>query len=121
MSNGHIRTGQDGEEIACSWLKDNGYQIIARNWRAKHLEIDVICLKEDQLVFIEVKTARFSSSFFPEMNLSFRKQRCLRQAATTFCNQNPQLCELPMRFDVIAITIYPNQNPEIYCIEDAFR
>lgn len=117
----HLQLGRAGEMLACSFLKSNGYQVIVQNWRAEHLELDIICLKESQLIFVEVKTARFSIGFFPEMNLTFRKQQHIRQAAAIFFHQNPQYDGLSARFDVVAITIYLGRNPEIYHIEDAFR
>ena len=54
--------GESGEEYALTLLKNNGYQIIQRNFRSKIGEIDIIALQSGNLVFIEVKT-RWSAKF----------------------------------------------------------
>ena len=54
--------GKLAEDYAVKLLKRNGYKVIERNFRSKFGEIDIICLKDDCLVFVEVK-ARWSLRF----------------------------------------------------------
>lgn len=115
------KLGKYGETLARNWLETNNYQILFQNWRFKHLEIDIVCQKSNQLVFVEVKTTFAKTGFFPEMNISHQKQERLRRAAAAFYHKNPSYTELPARFDVLAITVFSDQQPEIYPIEDAFR
>lgn len=49
-------TGKIGEEIAVAYLKQNGYQIIERNFECRQGEIDIIAKDKNDLVFVEVKT-----------------------------------------------------------------
>ena len=49
------KIGNEGENIACEFLVQNGYEIIARNWRTRTGEIDIIAQKCDIIVFVEVK------------------------------------------------------------------
>ncbi len=48
-------TGNQSETVACDWLAGSGYQIIARNWKVKLCEIDIVAEKEGVLTFVEVK------------------------------------------------------------------
>ncbi|MDP3947513.1 MAG: YraN family protein [bacterium] len=55
----NIETGKLGEDIACDFLKENGFLILLRNFREKWGEIDIIARDKDKtLVFVEVKTVR---------------------------------------------------------------
>lgn len=58
------QTGDQGEDLACKYLKNLGYQIIERNYRIRGGEIDIVARDGDTLVFVEVK-ARFSHDFGP--------------------------------------------------------
>lgn len=51
----HNDLGRKGEEKAVEYLVREGYVVLERNWRLKHRELDVICLKGDLLVVVEVK------------------------------------------------------------------
>ena len=48
--------GQRGEQQASEYLKKNGYQILSRNYRSGRSEIDIICQKDNTLIFCEVKS-----------------------------------------------------------------
>ena len=50
----HNDLGRKGEEKAVEYLVREGYVVLERNWRLKHRELDVICLKGDLLVVVEV-------------------------------------------------------------------
>lgn len=106
--------GEAAEATACRFLRHSGYEIVARNWRTRTGEVDVIARDGDVLVFVEVK-ARASEAFGgPEAAVDWRKQRRLIAAARAFVAATA--CELAMRFDVVSIR--PN---EIAIIQDAFQ
>lgn len=48
--------GRRGEDEAAKYLEENGYTVICRNYRAGHLETDIVCEDETHTVFVEVKT-----------------------------------------------------------------
>jgi len=58
----HNKFGTEGETLAAQWLKEKGYEILQRNWRHSHYEIDIIALKNKMLHIIEVKSRNFSCS-----------------------------------------------------------
>jgi putative endonuclease len=56
MAARHLITGKSGEEAAVRYLRGKGYKVLDTNWRHGGLEIDIICLHKDTVVFVEVKT-----------------------------------------------------------------
>ena len=52
----HNELGKKGEEIAAQYLSEKGYEILERNWRNRHKEIDIIAKDGNELVIVEVKT-----------------------------------------------------------------
>lgn len=73
--------GAWGENVAAEWLTEHGYQIIPRNVRTPYGEIDIIAKQADITVFVEVKTLTFSKEFFPEKNITLKKQQHMLNAA----------------------------------------
>lgn len=95
-------SGQRGEQLAGEYLSGKGYEILATNWRTGHKEIDIIALKEDVLVFVEVKTRNSITFGYPETAVTTAKQQKIAAAAEEWLIQHPHASEI--RFDVIAIT-----------------
>lgn len=111
--------GREGENRAANYLIQNNYQIIERNWRFKHLEIDIIAKCEDTLVFVEVKTRSSQTFCDPIESITSKKKYNLARAAQAymqFVNYNQEI-----RFDIILIVSNSQKNTyEIEHIEDAF-
>jgi putative endonuclease len=114
----HLRTGRQGEELAAQYLLKKNYKIIKRNYRVRPGEIDIIAHKDDELVFVEVKTARSEAFGSPETWISRTKQQRLIRAAQLYLQQ---LCnhEVACRFDVITVRLQRPQ-AKIEHIKDAF-
>jgi putative endonuclease len=93
--------GHESEDKACEFLKERGYRIVARNWRSRSGEVDIIARDGDVVVFVEVKARSGSEFGGPEAAVDRSKQRRIVLAARSF--QAATRCELPMRFDVVAI------------------
>jgi putative endonuclease len=93
--------GDESEEKACSFLKQEGYQVVARNWRTRVGELDIIARDGDVLVFVEVKARSRDDFGGPEAAVDRTKQRRLIAAARSFLAATH--CELATRFDVVAI------------------
>jgi putative endonuclease len=113
----HNDLGKKGEEIAASYLIEEGYSIIQQNWRFGKDEIDIIAEKDKFVVIVEVKTR--SSSFYgePEDAVDNQKQRFLIRATDAYVNQKE--IDLEVRFDIISI-IFESGKHTIRHIEDAF-
>jgi putative endonuclease len=95
------KLGNRGEEIACDFLKQQGLEIIARNYTNKIGEIDIICREADIFVFIEVKTKMGDKLGAPEEMVGLRKQKKLKQISQMYFVENE--IEPNYRIDVIAV------------------
>jgi putative endonuclease len=96
--------GAQGEEIVCTFLKDNGVDIIERNWRCQSGEADVIAREGDDLVFIEVKTRSSEDSGFPEEAVTLKKRRRYEKIAMEYLFSH-DLPSARVRFDVVALLL----------------
>ena len=110
--------GNDGEFRASEYLLQHGYTIIARNWRTRRGEIDIIAEKEDILVFVEVKTLPSGDSLTLAHELGKQKQKRISETAKCFLVNNRKYSKNYIRFDVIVVDM-PGFDP-IYHIENAF-
>ena len=59
--------GKKGEQMAADYLRSKGYQILETNWRMGHLEVDIIAIGNNMLVFVEVKTRATNAFGEPEV------------------------------------------------------
>jgi len=109
-----LRPGELGEEQAVEFLKERGYRIVARNYRWRGGEIDIIARDGDYLAFIEVKM-RSDEGFAPvEETLTSRKrERLIRTAEHYIARYQPGI---DLRFDVVAVV-----GGELRLYKDAFR
>ena len=116
--NNNILTGNLGEEIAVKYLTEKGYKLLHRNWRYKHLEVDIIFSKNNKLHFIEVKTRRTLLYGYPEQSIKRDKMNFLKNAASAYMHVYPQWKYL--QFDVVSIILDGDVPKEIFFIEDVY-
>ena len=110
-------TGAWGEDIAVVWLQKQGFRIICRNWRKGSYELDIVCVQQDELVFVEVKTRSSDWWGNPEEAVSKGKIKRIVAAADFYLNEYN--IDLSARFDIIAV-IWTGKSFEIEHIDDAF-
>ena len=110
--------GRWGEELAAGFLKDNGYTIIAQNLHIGHAEVDLIAQKNEELVFVEVKTRSNHHLGRPEDAVDEHKLTHLIEAAQRYSLE--EKIDMPWRIDVIAITGSPtsHKQPEFQWYEN---
>ena len=113
----HNELGKQGEEIAAQYLIEKGYEIVERNWRNKHKEIDIIAKDGKFLVIVEVKTRQTDEYGNPDIAVTRKKQRLIISAANAYLFQKK--LDIDTRFDIISI-IFKDGEPVIEHIEDAF-
>ena len=111
----HNDFGKLGEELAVDYLTGKGFEILERNWRNIHKEIDIIAKDGKFLVIVEVKTRRTDE--YGDIAVTRKKQRMLIAAANSYIFQKHLVIET--RFDIISI-IFRDGEPVIEHIEDAF-
>lgn len=112
--------GQRGENAAARYLRRRGYRILGRGQSWKGGELDIVALKGETIVFVEVRTRRSDLPTRPEESVDLNKQRRLTRLAVGYLKRH-RLFDHPARFDVIAV-VWPNgcRRPEIRHVEDAF-
>ncbi|QER42313.1 YraN family protein [Thermodesulfobacterium sp. TA1] len=106
------------ESLAEKYLKAQGFKIIAKNFRTKQGEIDLIAMKKDLLVFVEVKADFQGLDFIAEEKIDQRKIRKIFGVAEEFLFKNSKnLSKIKnIRFDVVVI-----RGEEVFHYEDAFQ
>ncbi|MCD6500671.1 YraN family protein [bacterium] len=100
--------GNLGEKIARDYLKKKGYKILARNFKRKWGEIDVVAKKKKSIVFVEVKTILEKQGFFPEDEINWKKKNQLRKIAQIYLQEFKIPFESPWQIDILAIEITSN-------------
>jgi putative endonuclease len=114
-----IKTGAKGENLAAEFLQSKGFEIVARNFRHKHAEIDLIAQRENWLLFIEVKTRTSTSYGQPEDFVDHHKSRNVFEAAEEYIFANDWQGHI--RFDIISVKLGYKDVVEIVHFEDAIN
>lgn len=107
----NTQKGTNGEEIAIAYLLKSGYEILEKNWRHKHLEIDIIASINNTLVIIEVKLRANNYFGNPEEFVTKTKQKRVIKAADFYIKENNINWET--RFDIVSVI----QNPSELTVE----
>ncbi|MDG4477000.1 YraN family protein [Thiovibrio frasassiensis] len=114
-----ISLGQQGETLACRYLSRQGYRVLARNYRTKQGEIDIIAEERNSLVFVEVKTRRGHQCGHPFEAVTPAKCRQISKAALQYLAETGREGQAA-RFDVVAISIAGEGAPVVELVKDAF-
>lgn len=91
--------GRRGEDLACRYLEELGHNVIARNWRSSHLEIDIITVEAGTLHFVEVKSRTAPCLADPQANVGFSKKVRLVHAVKAFLH-SPVCKRLPAGLEI---------------------
>ena len=129
MQNQSQKIGQVGEDVATDYLKKKGYKILARNFKTKWGELDIVALpphqtklwcggeKNKTIIFVEVKTLRVApayvntsagkqgrpSEFLPEDEITFHKTKQLQKMAQIYLSTKKLPLDINQQIDVLAI------------------
>jgi len=119
-----VARGKWAEDVVSRWYQQHGYVIVARNWRCKRGELDVVAFKDGVLVVCEVK-ARASNAFgTPAEAVTPTKQLKVRRATADFRasmrESNDEIASLvniarTVRFDVACVL-----GTQLEMLEDIF-
>ena len=91
-----------GEDAAAEWYTAHGYEVLARNWRCRDGELDLIVRKARRYVFCEVKARTTDAFGVPAEAVTAAKQRRIRRLAARWLEDAPSR-PTEIRFDVVAV------------------
>jgi putative endonuclease len=111
--------GKSGEDLACRELRRRGYEILARRYRTRVGELDIVARDGATIVFVEVKTRRNSNYGEPSEAVGLRKQHRIWLMASDYLLRRGW-CNRPCRFDVVAITMGDGRLQRIEILRGAF-
>lgn len=112
------KIGRWGEEAVAAYLKDRGYEILARNARTPYGEIDIVAKQEDVYIFVEVKTRTSSKMGLPEEAVNPRKQAHMLACAEHYAAEH---AIDHWQIDVIAVEGKVGLEPKITHFENAIQ
>lgn len=109
------RTGTSGENLAADYFRQHGFDVVARNYRYRKGEIDLIVQRGNWLVFVEVKTRHSDAFGMPETFVSDRQRRKIFEVAEEFIYSRDWKGHI--RFDIVSVMW--GESPKIEHFEDA--
>jgi len=116
---GAHEVGDRGEKVAAAWLRRQGYKILQRNVRSRLGEIDIVASHHGVLCFVEVKTRSSDAFGGPAAAVHKAKQRQIQRVALDFAQQRG-LTQAECRFDVVAVTLPKQGEPQVELFQGAF-
>ncbi len=111
-------TGSIGEQATLDAYRNLGYRLVARNWRCRLGELDLVVTRGGTLVFCEVKTRRGPSFGGGYEAVTWRKRAKIRSLAEAFLQERGGRPNA-IRFDVASVALGP-RGPHVELFEDAF-
>jgi putative endonuclease len=118
MTRRNVSLGIFGEDLACRELQRRGYAILARRWRRRAGEIDIIARDGGVLVFVEVKARDGAACGTASEAVSARKRRRIARLAMEYVSRR-RMGQCPCRFDVVAVDM-DGDEPVVRVIQNAF-
>jgi putative endonuclease len=106
--------GIAGESVAAAWYLSQGYEVVARNWRCRAGELDLIVRRGPVFVFCEVKSRRTTAFGAPQEAVTREKRQRIRHLAARWI-EDSRVRPVEIRFDVAAIL-----DDQLEVIEGAF-
>lgn len=112
--------GDIGEEISIRFLEKKEYSLIDRNYLKKNGEIDLIMKKDGKIFFVEVKTGKVGSKFFPEENLTKEKIKKFERIGEFYIKEK-KLENIQYFFSAIFVYLdEENKKAKIKFLEDIY-
>ncbi|WP_330182332.1 YraN family protein [Nocardia sp. NBC_01503] len=116
----NLALGAHGEELAARYLSAAGMEIVARNWRCRYGELDLIGRDtEGVTAFVEVKTRRGVAFGSPAEAVTFLKQQRIRRLALLWLHEQ-QWPWSRVRFDVVSVLMRQGTEPVVEHLKGVF-
>ena len=116
----NIHIGSIGEKLAVNYIKEKGYDVLDCNYSTKLGELDIIAMKHDIIIFIEVKTRTSDIFGIPSEAVNYKKQQTIQKLSQQYIlYKNLDKSHFSYRFDVIEVKLM-GKKYKINHIENAF-
>lgn len=97
------RLGRAGEELAAEHLRGLGYEVVDRNFRCRHGEVDLVCRRRGEIALVEVKTRAGTGHGLPGEAIDDRKQRAMAACSGEYRRATGWAG--PLRFHLVTVEI----------------
>lgn len=114
MTQARRQRGVAGEDVAAAWYLSQGYELLARNWRCRNGELDLILRRGAEVVFCEVKSRATTAFGAPQEAVTHDKRQRIRHLAARWI-EDSRIRPAQIRFDVAAVL-----DDQLEIIEGAF-
>lgn len=111
-----VALGRYGEDLAVRYLRDHGIEVLERNWRCEHGEVDIVARDGDCLVICEVKTRRSAAFGQPVEAVTYAKASRLRRLAAAYLRSHDS-GSARVRVDVLGILCRPGEPAVVRHVE----
>lgn len=115
----HLASGREAEALAETHLHARGLRTVARNYRCRYGELDLVMRDGPALVVVEIRYRRHLVPVPPAETVTARKRTRIARAAADFLQRYPAYDEYPLRFDVVAVSGLLNA-PNVQWLRSAF-
>jgi len=113
--------GRRAEELAAQFLRDQGLEILARNYRRRLGELDIVARSAGVLVVAEVRSRASAAVGGAAASVGWRKRQRITRAASALLQQHPEFARLAVRFDVLIVSEPLSPSPGIEWLRHAFE
>jgi putative endonuclease len=120
MTTARQELGISGEDLAVAELSRRGYAIVARGYRTRHGEIDVVAEDHGVLVFVEVRRKSGEGCGAAAESVTRDKQRRVARMAADYLARHDLYDKCAVRFDVVAIDDQSDGSSIVTLIQAAF-
>jgi putative endonuclease len=115
-----LARGRQWESRAAEYLEDHGLVILARGYRCRLGELDLVCRHDDELVVVEVRARARNALCSAIDSIDAHKRRRIVQATRHLLMRHAELQRAAVRFDVVAFDGIDTPEPRIEWIRNAF-
>ncbi|MBF6173816.1 YraN family protein [Nocardia blacklockiae] len=115
----NLALGAHGEELAARFLRAAGMEIVARNWRCRYGELDLIAREGEVTAFVEVKTRSGVGFGVPAEAVTFTKRQRIRRLALLWLHEQDGPWR-QIRFDVVSVLVVRDREPVIEHLRAVF-
>lgn len=115
-----LESGRRWEAAAARYLERRGLTVLARSYRCRLGELDLVCREAGALIVVEVRARGTTARCSAVESIGPRKRKRIVLATRHLLMCRPELGGLPIRFDVVAFDAIDTEAPQVTWVRNAF-